>query len=133
MDAPLRDHTSLVRPRPNDFDWALQLNNSVFVELFETGRWDWAMANGLELRRGSLVGAVARLEIDYQKPVFWDPMISLQVTTSLDKLERFSLYLQQRVLLDGELMAAGRLRLVLFDKHRRVMVPIHLEQLRCSP
>lgn len=125
-----RDHTSHVRPRPNDYDWALQLNNSVYVELFETGRWDWSMANGLDLRHGHLVGAVARLEIDYKRPVFWDPATVLQVTTSLDRLERFSMFLRQRVTHAEHTVAEGLVRIVLFDKQRRVMVPINLEPLR---
>ena len=133
MTSTYQDHRSTLRPRPNDFDWALQLNNSVFVELFEAGRWDWAMANGLDLRHGALVGAVARLEIDYRKPVFWDPTVELQVTTSLEKLERWSLSLRQRVEHAGVEVAVGLLRLVLFDKDRRAMVPINLPSLRTSP
>lgn len=126
------DHVSALRPRPNDYDWALQLNNSVFVELFEAGRWDWSMANGIDMRHGRLVGAVARLEIDYKKPVFWDPSIVLHVTTSLVRLERFSLFLRQRVSLAGDEVADGLLRLVVFDKQRRVMVPINIDQLRAA-
>ncbi len=131
MNEPaLHDHVSVVRPRPNDYDWALQLNNSVFVELFEAGRWDWSLANGIDLRYGPLVGAVARLEIDYKKPVFWDPSIVLHVTTSLVRLERFSLYLRQRVALAGDEVADGLLRLVVFDKEKRAMVPVELGRLR---
>ncbi|MCU0686124.1 MAG: acyl-CoA thioesterase [Polyangiaceae bacterium] len=131
MNEPaLHDHVSVVRPRPNDYDWALQLNNSVFVELFEAGRWDWSLANGIDLRSGPLVGAVARLEVDYKKPVFWDPSIALHVTTSLVRLERFSLYLRQRVALAGDEVADGLLRLVVFDKDKRAMVPVELGRLR---
>lgn len=133
MNEPhFHDHVSALRPRPNDYDWALQLNNSVFVELFEAGRWDWTMANGIDLRHGRLVGAVARLEIDYKKPVFWDPSTVLHVTTSLVRLERFSLFLRQRVARAGDEVADGLLRLVVFDKQRRVMVPIDIDQLRAA-
>lgn len=126
----LKDHVSVLRPRPNDYDWALQLNNSVYVELFETGRWDWSLANGIDMRQSRLVAAVARLEIDYKKPVFWDPAVELSVTTSLARLERFSFFLKQRVSLAGDDVAEGLLRLVVFDKEKRAMVPINLDALR---
>jgi acyl-CoA thioesterase FadM len=127
----LRDHVSVVRPRPNDYDWAGQLNNSAFVELFEAGRWDWSLANGIDLRQGPLVGAVARLEVDYRRPVFWDPSTELRVATGLERLERYSFFLRQRVLLPGgEAAADGHLRLVVFDREKRAMAPVDLGRLR---
>jgi acyl-CoA thioesterase FadM len=126
-----QEHITPVSLRPNDFDWSLQLNNSVYLELLEIGRWDWSLSNGLDFRHRSLVGVVVRLEIDYLKPVFWDPLTKLQVRTAGEKLERYSFYLRQKVEdTSGALMADAKLRLALFDKERRAPVAINLEEIR---
>ena len=126
-----QEHVTLVPLRPRDFDWSLQLSNSVFPELLEIGRWDWSLSNGLDFRHSHLVGVVVRLEIDYLNPVFWDPLIKLRVRTAGEKLERYSFYLRQKVEdLSGVLLADAKLRLALFDKQRRVPVAIKLEEMR---
>ncbi|NER23616.1 MAG: acyl-CoA thioesterase [Symploca sp. SIO1B1] len=124
-------HTDSIPLRPNDFDWSLQLNNSVFLELLETGRWNWCLANNMDLRYHHLVGVVVRIEIDYIKPVYWDPLASLQVSTELEKIEKYSLYLQQTIEdICGVVIAKAKLRLALFDKERRTPVAINLEELQ---
>jgi YbgC/YbaW family acyl-CoA thioester hydrolase len=126
-----REHVTPVSVRPNDFDWSLLLNNSVYLTLLEVGRWDWSISQGLDFRHGRLVGVVVRLEIDYIKPLFWDPLARLQVRTRGEKIERYSFYLQQRVEdSSGELIADARLRLALFDKEQGKPVAIKLEEIR---
>ncbi|MBG1266120.1 acyl-CoA thioesterase [Nostoc sp. WHI] len=127
----LCEDTTLVSLRPNDFDWSLQLNNSVFLELLEIGRWSWSLANGIDLRNHHLVGVVIRLEIDYLKPVFWDPTASLKIHTKADKIEYYSFYLQQSITNQDEVLVANaKLRLGLFDKNRRVPVVINIEEIQ---
>jgi acyl-CoA thioesterase FadM len=126
----LSEKTTIVSLRPNDFDWSQQLNNSVFVELLEIGRWDWSLANGLDLRYSGLVGVVARLELNYLKPVFWNPIATLQVRTKMEKFEQYSIYIRQNLEeTNGVLIAQANLRLALFDSEKRIPVAIHLENL----
>ena len=126
----LSEKTTIVSLRPNDFDWSQQLNNSVFFELLEIGRWDWSLANGLDLRYSGLVGVVARLELNYLKPVFWNPIATLQVRTKMEKFEQYSIYIRQNLEeTNGVLIAQANLRLALFDSEKRIPVAIHLENL----
>lgn len=127
----LCEDITFVSLRPNDFDWSLQLNNSVFLELLEIGRWNWSLANGIDLRNHHLVGVVIRLEIDYIKPVFWDPTASLKIHTKAEKIEHYSFYLQQSIKNQDEVLVANaKLRLGLFDKKRRLPVAINLQELQ---
>ena len=114
--------------RPNDFDLSWQLNNSVFVELFEFGRWEWAKLNGINLTESELLGVVVRLELDYIKPIFWGFSKQLSVRTSVHKIENYSFHLQQEILDDLDCVyALGSLRLALFDKNERKAVPLTKE------
>jgi len=127
----MNEHIDSVCLRPNDFDWSSQLNNSVFLELLEIGRWNWCLANNLDMRYHNLIGVVVRIEIDYIKPVFWDPLASLQVRTKVDKIEKYSFYLQQTIEEQcGVVIAKAKLRLGLFDKELRTPVAINLEELQ---
>lgn len=54
--------------RPNDLDALQHVNNATALEYLETGRWDWMHNNGLTWG-GRVVAVVARLEIDYRRPL----------------------------------------------------------------
>lgn len=59
------EHASVpVVVRPNDLDSLQHVNNAVVLEYLETGRWHWALHNGLRVN-GLVIPIVARIEIDY--------------------------------------------------------------------
>ncbi|MDG9722595.1 acyl-CoA thioesterase [Streptomyces sp. DH41] len=113
-------HTCEVALRPNDFDWAGHLNNSVYAQLLETGRWEWGLAHGVDLRHSPLVAVVLRLQLDYLRAVDWDPVGRLAVRTSLAERSAYSFTLAQDVTEpDGTAVARGLVRLGLVDRHTK--------------
>ncbi|MFF8595293.1 acyl-CoA thioesterase [Streptomyces sp. NPDC015220] len=121
-------HVSEVALRPNDFDWAGHLNNSVYVQLLETGRWEWGLACGVDLRDSRLVAVVLQLRLDYLRAVDWDPVGRLAVRTSLAERSPFSFTLAQDVeRTDGTVVATGRVRLGLVDRDTKRVHPADLE------
>ncbi|MGW1492014.1 acyl-CoA thioesterase [Streptomyces sp. NPDC002402] len=117
---PELEHTCEVALRPNDFDWAGHLNNSVYVQLLESGRWEWGIACGGDLRDGSLVAVVLQLRLDYLKAVDWDPLGRLVVRTSLAGRSAYSFSLAQDIeRTDGTVVARGRVRLGLVDRETK--------------
>ena len=114
---PTLEHTCEVALRPNDFDWAGHLNNSVYVQLLETGRWEWGRAWGGDLREDAPVAVVLQLRLDYLEAVGWDPVGRLVVRTSLAERTAYSFTLVQDVeRTDGTVVARGRVRLGLVDR-----------------
>ncbi|MEU4986134.1 acyl-CoA thioesterase [Streptomyces sp. NPDC021969] len=110
-------HTCEVALRPNDFDWAGHLNNSVYPQLLETGRWEWGLAHGVDLRHSPLVAVVLRLQLDYLRTVDWDPVGHLAVRTALAQRSVYSFTLAQDVTEpDGTAVARGLVRLALIDR-----------------
>ncbi|MET9443626.1 acyl-CoA thioesterase [Streptomyces sp. NPDC006610] len=114
---PVLEHTCEVALRPNDFDWAGHLNNSVYPQLLETGRWEWGLAHGVDAREDTVVAVVLQLQLDYLHAVDWDPVGRLVVRTSLADRTAYSFTLAQDVELpDGTKAARGRVRLGLVDR-----------------
>lgn len=117
--------------RPNDFDWSRQLNNSVYLQMLEIGRWSWALGNGIDLRDSKLIGVVSRIEIDYLLPVFWNPIATLRVRTQVKNLERYSIFLNQSIEDENDnLIAEAIVRLAIYDTVDRRVIPIDQEELR---
>lgn len=101
--------------RANDFDWSKYMNNSNYFQLFEQGRWDWQNINNLNLVESELVGVVARMKIDYIKPIYWDPLKEVAVETSVEKQTQFSITLKQ-VLKDlSNVYCIAEIQLTLFN------------------
>ncbi|MFD4372335.1 acyl-CoA thioesterase [Streptomyces sp. NPDC058486] len=118
----LVEHRAEVGLRPNDFDWAGHLNNSVYPQLMETGRWEWGLANKVDLRDSTLVAVVLQLQLDYLKAVDWDPVGRLFVRTSLAGQTAYSFTLAQDIeLADGTVAARGRVRLGLVDRETKAI------------
>ncbi|MET9530892.1 acyl-CoA thioesterase [Streptomyces sp. NPDC006649] len=116
--------------RPNDFDWAGHLNNSVYPQLLETGRWEWGLAHGADLRHSPLVAVVLRLQLDYLRTVEWDPVGRLVVRTSLADRSPYSFTLAQDVVEPGGTpVARGLVRLGLVDRHTKRVHRADLESL----
>ncbi|GAB2445904.1 acyl-CoA thioesterase [Streptomyces incanus] len=114
---PDLEHTCEVALRPNDFDWAGHLNNSVYVQLLETGRWEWGIACGGDPREGELVAVVLQLRLDYLTAVDWDPVGRLVVRTALAGRTAYSFSLTQGIeRTDGTVVARGRVRLGLLHR-----------------
>lgn len=124
MLSGLSDHRSRIHLRPNDFDWSRFLNNAVYPELFEFARWDWAQSNGIELQQSNIAAVVVRMEIDYKKPIFWDPLAQVFVDTSVKAIERFSFTLSQVVKSNDEVHTVGALKLSLYDFVVHRILPI---------
>ncbi|MGC5346460.1 acyl-CoA thioesterase [Streptomyces sp. AM 4-1-1] len=113
-------HTCEVALRPNDFDWAGHLNNSVHLQILESGRWEWGLALGGDLRDSSLVAVVLQLQLDYVKAVDWDPVGRVVVRTSLASRSPYSFTLDQDIEhTDGTVVARGRVRLGLVDRETK--------------
>lgn len=57
-----------IRIRPNDLDSLGHVNNSIVLEYFELGRWDWM--DHFHLQQGAqIVPVVARIEVKYRKEI----------------------------------------------------------------
>jgi acyl-CoA thioesterase FadM len=131
---PVLEHICHVALRPNDFDWAGHLNNSVYVQLLETGRWEWGIAHGVDARQDSLVAVVLQLHLDYLQSVDWDPVGRLGVRTSLAGKSAYSFTLAQDVERpDGTVVARGRVRLGLVDRHTKRIHRVNLDTLLDGP
>lgn len=116
--------------RPNDFDWSNHLNNSVYAELFEIGRWQWSLHNGIDYRQSSVVAVVVRLEIDYIKQIEWDPILKVNVRTSIERIENYSFFLNQNIeSKEGSVMAKGKLRLALFDRDSKKPIKVDIRSI----
>jgi len=110
-------HACEVALRPNDFDWAGHLNNSVHVQILEAGRWEWGLALGVDLRDSPLVAVVLQLRLDYLKAVDWDPVGRVVVRTAFLEQSTYSFTLTQDIEQpDGTVVARGRVRLGLIDR-----------------
>jgi acyl-CoA thioesterase FadM len=113
-------HVCSVDLRPNDFDCAGHLNNSVHPQLMELGSWQWGIANGVDLRDGSLVAVVVSLHLDYLKPIEWNPVGRVMVRTDLVEVTAYSFTLTQDIECeDGMVFSRGRVRLALMDRASR--------------
>ncbi|HMG65670.1 MAG TPA: acyl-CoA thioesterase [Streptosporangiaceae bacterium] len=113
----MKDQVCEVDLRPNDFDWAGMLNNAVYPQLLEIGRWQWALANGVDLRDSRLVAVVVRLRLDYLRPVEWNPVARLAVRTAAGDRSPYSFTVDQSVEdAGGEVMARGEVKLALVDR-----------------
>lgn len=127
-------HTCEVPLRPNDFDWAGHLNNSVYAELLETGRWEWGLACGVDLRHSPLVAVVLQLRLDYLRAVDWDPVGRLVVRTSLAGRSAYSFTLAQDIeRTDGTAVARGTVRLGLVDRHTKRVHRADLHTMLSTP
>jgi acyl-CoA thioesterase FadM len=111
------DHVSTVALRANDFDFLGHLNNSVHAQLMETGRWEWALSNGVDLRTAPIAAVVVSLHIDYLKSIPWDPMGRVLVRTGLAESKKVTFTVRQTIeMLDGVLAARGTVRLAPVDR-----------------
>ncbi|MFC9428936.1 MULTISPECIES: 4'-phosphopantetheinyl transferase superfamily protein [unclassified Streptomyces] len=128
------EHRAEIELRPNDFDWAGHLNNSVHPQLLETGRWQWALANDVDLRDSELVAVVLQLSLDYVKSVEWNPVGKVAVRTSLAERSAYSFTLAQDIEeLDGTVVARGRVRLGLVERGTQRIHRADLAALRRTP
>ncbi|WP_255528155.1 thioesterase family protein [Streptacidiphilus sp. P02-A3a] len=113
----LVEHRCEVALRPNDFDWAGHLNNSVYPQLLETGRWEWGLANGVDVRNSQLIAVVVQLHLDYLIPVLWDPVGRVAVRSRVAEQSPYSFTLAQDVeRTDGTVVARGMVKLSLVDR-----------------
>lgn len=113
----LVEHRCEVALRPNDFDWAGHLNNSVYPQLLETGRWEWGLANGVDVRNSQLIAVVVQLHLDYLIPVLWDPVGRVAVRSRVAEQSPYSFTLAQDVeRTDGTVVARGLVKLSLVDR-----------------
>jgi YbgC/YbaW family acyl-CoA thioester hydrolase len=102
-----------VQVRANDFDWSGSLNNSVYLELFEQGRWSWARRHGMNEATTAFVAVVSEITVQFKVPVRWNPTAIVTVETKLSGYSAYSFCLDQDIYYDKSLSAAGRLRLAL--------------------
>lgn len=113
--------------RANDFDTAGYLNSSVYLELFEAGRWQWARTNGLDIGTGPMVSVVADLHVEFLRPVLWDPLGSVLVRTAARTVTHYSVALVQSVEDDGggnPVHARALVKLGLYDLNLRTIRPV---------
>lgn len=124
------DDICLLQLRANDFDWGGHLNNSVYFQLFEYGRWSWARNNGFDLKNSSLVAVVIQANVDFIKPVEWNPLGQVDVVTSLHKIGPYSISLNQRVISDNIVFADAKIRLSILNIATNKILNIDLEGLK---
>jgi acyl-CoA thioesterase FadM len=80
--------TTEIYARPNDFDRAGHINNSVILEYMESGRLDWLDRHGLH-RGKNIFPVVTRINIGYHTEILSRKVI---VKTWLEELETSKTY-----------------------------------------
>jgi acyl-CoA thioesterase FadM len=113
-----------VQLRPNDFDWSMQLNNSIYVQILEVGRWKWAEKNQLNFIDSKIIAVVSSLNIEYLKPIEWNPVKCIQIKTNLVKMEFYSVSLSQIIEDDGVIVTKAKVRLAMYDSNTKSVLPV---------
>jgi acyl-CoA thioesterase FadM len=110
-----------VQIRANDFDWSGSLNNSVYLELFEQGRWSWARKHGINEAITRVFAVVSEATIQFISPIRWNPTAVVTVQTKLCLCRAFSFWLDQAIYDNETLIAAGKLRLALVGNNGQLI------------
>ncbi|OQX06059.1 MAG: hypothetical protein BWK73_31830 [Thiothrix lacustris] len=100
--------------RANDIDSAGHINNSVYFEAFEAGRWDWA-SKYLPNIGHSITAVVSSITVDYLKPIIPRPNEYVDIITNIHLCEYFSIYFNQQMTIDEKNIATAKVRVVPFD------------------
>jgi acyl-CoA thioester hydrolase len=89
MDFPekisIESHSITVVPRYAETDKAGVVHHSVYPVWFEMGRTELLRANGLaykDLEEAGVLFVVARLNVKYRRPAFYDEHLNLETTCS---------------------------------------------------
>jgi len=113
-----------VQLRPNDFDWSLQLNNSVYLQILEIGRWKWAEQNKLNFVDCDIAAVVSSINIEYLKPVDWNPVATIIIKTELTKIENYSIFMLQNIEDNASVITTAKVRLAMYDLVKKSVVPV---------
>ena len=127
----LIDDICVVQLRANDFDWSRHLNNAVYFQLLEQARWSWTNHNNIDLRHSELVGVVSNLEINYLKPIEWDPLQRVKISTKALNISAYSITLSQIIYRNDDKIAAdAKLRLALLNIKTNKLNKLDIERIR---
>jgi YbgC/YbaW family acyl-CoA thioester hydrolase len=100
--------------RANDIDSAGHINNSVYFEAFEAGRWDWANKYLPDIGH-SITAVVSSITVDYLKPIVSRPNEYVDIRTNIHLCQHFSIYFIQKMIIDEKNIATAKVRVVPFD------------------
>ncbi|MCB9663638.1 MAG: acyl-CoA thioesterase [Alphaproteobacteria bacterium] len=107
--------------RSTEVDFLGHVNNAVYQQWMEWGRFEWVRACGLDLaglRDRGLSLVVVHVSIDYRREARLDQQLVIE--TALSKVGTRSLAYQQRVLhADGTVASTGEVALACFDIEAR--------------
>jgi phosphopantetheine--protein transferase-like protein len=116
-EVPVRFEESVLklRVRPGDLDTVGHVNHATALEYLEAGRWAWMDAHGLR-RIPSIVGVVARLEVDYRREILVHHEVEVRTRleepgpASLEGEEalHYRLIFAQQVLVGGQVAVEAR-------------------------
>jgi len=106
-----REHILPVRIYYEDTDFSGLVYHANYVRYFERGRSDFLRLAGVSHtdlleRHDPAAFVVTRMEIDFKRPAKIDD--ALQVITTYDQARGARLQVSQRIVRDGELIAAAR-------------------------
>lgn len=135
VDFQLTDDSTAVPLRAFDFDWSGAVNNSVYLQLFEQGRWNWARRNGITDALRIFTAVVADAKLAFHAPIRWDPTGEVNVQTQLQAVTAFSFTVRQTVRYCDTVAARGILRLAVIDavSHKLLRVDQILAKHALSP
>lgn len=113
--------SAAVPVRPTDLDSNGHVNNAVYVEYLQCGRWAWLDRVGLPratLRAAGITVVVARLEVDFEREIGEGDVATVAV--AVERVGDKSLTLTQAIVRsDGVRAARAKVVLVAFDPATR--------------
>lgn len=111
--------------RPNDFDSDKILNNSVYLQLAEMGRWDFLTINKLNINNDEITTVVSDLTIQYLCPIVWEPNKIITVKTNLTSIKEYSVLFSQGIYCEkNKLKSKICVRIAVFDKKKLCLIRI---------
>lgn len=105
-----------MRVLPTDLDLLLHVNNGIYFSLMDFGRWDMIFRNGVFdacMKRG-WYSVVAAESIKFKKSLkLWD---KFTLQTQLVSHDEKNIFIQQKFICRGELMATGLVKVRVLRK-----------------
>lgn len=116
--------TEQIKPRFNDLDPFQHVNNAIFTTYLEVGRVALFRKIRSELNNQGLTFILARLEIDYVSPIFFESKVEVKTWVSRIGTKSFDLNYHLYDYESGKTYAKGKSIQVRFDYSRQQSIPI---------
>lgn len=121
-----REHVLPVRVYYEDTDFTGVVYHGNYVRFFERGRSDFLRLAGINhsdllQHENPAAFTISRMEIDFRRPARIDD--ALEVRTTYESVKGPRLFINQRILRNGELLAAAKVEAAFIDMAGRPRKP----------